>query len=154
MPHSVKDVPLAPKKQMEFLGKKKSLTSFQTLQCQRVSSSSPLPCTTPKSFNSPAPELKNKHPMKKLSFLLHWPHAVNPDMEYLIFGETVCFAMYTNISHQLAITAFTRRFSCHPTEIHLVMSPTRWTLLSPHLRHRHGHSRGPTPFMELPSAKL
>ena len=56
MPHSVKVVPFAPVKQMEFLLKKNSLTSFQTLQYHRGSSSSPLSCTTPRSFNSPAPE--------------------------------------------------------------------------------------------------
>ena len=58
MPHSVKDVPYARVKEIDFLGRKRSLTSFQTLQYQSGSSSSSSPCTTPRSSKSPAPELK------------------------------------------------------------------------------------------------
>ena len=57
MPHSVKDVPYSPVNKIEFLGKKRSLTSFQTLQYESGSSTSTSPCTTPRPSKSPAPEL-------------------------------------------------------------------------------------------------
>ena len=97
MPHSVKDVPYASVKQIEFFGKKRSLTSFQTLQYQSGSSSSPSPCTTPRSSKSPAPELKEASVEKSKIFLLHWPHAVNPDLD-LIFGGIVCFALCSQVT--------------------------------------------------------
>jgi len=35
MPNGVKDVPYAPVKSIEFVGKKRSITAIQTLQCSR-----------------------------------------------------------------------------------------------------------------------
>ena len=55
MPNGVKDVPYAPVKSIEFIGKKKSSTAIQTSQFPRGNTPSPSPCSTPRSSKSPVP---------------------------------------------------------------------------------------------------
>ena len=55
MPNGVRDVPYAPVKNIEFVGKKRSSTVINTLQYRRGSTPSPSPCITPRSSKSPTP---------------------------------------------------------------------------------------------------
>ena len=55
MPNGVRDVPYAPVKNIEFIGKKRNSTVINTLQYWRGSTPSPSPCITPRSSKSPTP---------------------------------------------------------------------------------------------------
>ena len=55
MPNGVKDVLYAPVKNIEFIGKKKSVTAIQTSQFPRGNTPLPSPCSTPRSSKSPTP---------------------------------------------------------------------------------------------------
>jgi len=57
MPNGVTDVPYAPVKSIEFVGKKRSITAIQTMQCSRGSVST-APCSTPRSSKAPTPALE------------------------------------------------------------------------------------------------
>ena len=55
MPNGVKEVPYAPVKEMEFIGKKRSSTAIETLQFPKGGTPSPSPSTTPRASKSPTP---------------------------------------------------------------------------------------------------
>ena len=86
MPHSVKDVPYSPVNKIEFLGKKRSLTSFQTLQYESGSSTSTSPCISIPlldhlNLDCTRVDRCGHHLKIPKNFLLHWLLAANQDLE-------------------------------------------------------------------------
>ena len=69
MPHGVKDIPYAPIKGINFVGEKRSITAFQTLQYESGSSSSSSACTTHWSSKSPTPLFEEKKAEETETFL-------------------------------------------------------------------------------------
>ena len=140
-----KDVPFAPMKQMEFLGKKKSLTSLQTVQYKRGSSSLPLSCTIPRSFNSPAPELKEAPIEETEEFFasLATCSKSRPGISYP-WWNCLLYIVYQ-------YTASTGYYSIYkeiqfpPFEIHLVMSSNLTANSFARPAACHGFSPGPGP---------
>ena len=69
MPNSVKDVPYAPIKSINFIGRKRSLTALQILQFGTGGKLSPSPSSTPRSSKSPTLSFEDATDSETKAFL-------------------------------------------------------------------------------------